>query len=87
MITAPAAPTNVAAVDSNVDDVAQVRWIAPANGGAPITSYVATAHRIFLQPQADQAPVADNMTVHMSKGTTLVTGVAAFDPNGDALTV
>ena len=87
VITVPAAPTNVAAVDSNVDDVAQVSWDAPANGGAPITRYVATAHRIYLQPQPNQPPVADNMTVYMSKAKTLVTGVAAFDPNGDALSL
>jgi hypothetical protein len=87
IITVPAAPTNVAAVDSNVDNVAQVSWNAPANGGAPITRYVATAHRIYLQPQPNQPPVADNMTVYMAKSTTLVTGVPAFDPNGDALSM
>ena len=87
MITAPAAPTNVAAVDSNVDDVAQISWTAPANGGSPITTYVATAHRIFLQPQPDQPPVAGDMNLSMRRSRTVVTGVPAFDPNGDALTL
>ena len=86
LIAAPAAPANVTAIDSNVDDVAQVRWDAPATGGAPITKYVATAQRVFLQPQADQLPVGGHMNIRMLANRTVVTGVPAFDPNGDALT-
>jgi hypothetical protein len=84
ILTAPAAPTNVTAVDSNIDDVAQVRWDAPASD-APITKYTATAQRVFLQPQADQVPVGGHMNIRMLANKTVVTGVPAFDPNGDAL--
>ena len=86
-IVVPDAPTNVAVVDSNVDDVARVTWDAPANGGAPITSYVATAHRIYLEPQPDQPPVAGDMDLVMTPGATVVSGVPAFDPNGDSLSL
>src|SRR5262249_25191755 len=40
--TAPGAPSNVLAASGNAS--ATVRWIAPANGGSPITSYTVTPY-------------------------------------------
>jgi hypothetical protein len=40
--TAPATPTNVAAVPGNTSAV--VTWTAPSNGGSPITSYLVTPY-------------------------------------------
>ncbi|MGH9132385.1 MAG: Ig-like domain-containing protein, partial [Ilumatobacteraceae bacterium] len=87
LISVPGAPINVAVADSNVDDVAQVSWEVPANGGAPITSYVATAHRVYLEPQPDAPPLAGAINLVTTAAATVISGVPAFDPNGDALTL
>ena len=97
IISRPDPATNVTAVDGAVDDVAQVSWVAPAtSGGAPITSYTATAYRVSLVPHANVAPVAaPNGSEHVDIGVPLifttprsvVGHVRAFDPNGDDLTL
>ncbi len=84
-ITPPDAPANVTVEETDADDEARVTWDAPADGGAPITGYEVTAERVFVQPGADQPPVASDATVTTTTLTPITFGAPAYDPNGDTL--
>ncbi len=86
-VTAPDAPSSVIAVDSDVDDVAQISWDAPDNGGAPITRYDVTAYHSFLDPHPDADPVAPNAEFELTAAVPFVGTVPAFDPNGETPTI
>lgn len=81
--TRPSAPSNVAAVPGDADDTATVSWDVPDNGGAPITGYQATATRVYVEPQPNEAPVtvAGPPLFTVVAGTPTTVGLPAFDPN------
>lgn len=92
----PGVAGNVLAVAGEADDTATVSWDVPDNGGAPIIGYEATATRVYLQPQPNEAPVvtgALSVALNQSDPPTTVTSpvtvsLPVFDPNyADALTL
>ena len=62
-------------------------WAAPADdGGAPITSYVVTATRVYVEPQPDLAPVAAPAELFAVPDVETSIRLPVYDPNGDPVT-
>ncbi len=95
VISVPASPSNVQAVAGASDDVAQISWDEPDNGGLPITGYQVDAYRVTLVPHPNVAPITpatiEHVDVERPPGASpdrSVTGhIRAYDPNGDDLTL
>jgi RHS repeat-associated protein len=82
--TIPAAPTNVVATAG--DTLASLTWTAPANNGATITSYTATASPGGATATVNGSPAAPSVSYiagQLTDGTAYTFTVVAHNVNGD----